>query len=398
MRGPVVSLLPAGLKQTSYTRCTPLLHLCYVSVADPTHFCVLLVYLTSLCVCLFACVACCPCLYLTLHFHNATQHKTHPHTPHSIKTLWEEPTAAGVCVPDVLRQLWQQTYAAESTTLAVVGPQDTEELLGLVQHAFGGMRRRTTATAAAEEGDDGGSSEVKRFKAGSTTTAAEPAVDGSSDATTSSSHTASGDSSSDGSSDSEAGPLIPAAGTGAGGPHSSHSSGLTPEAVLHIKAQQEGADSAAAAAGDEQCSRIAAPHHHHNHNQQQQGEQHAAAMPQPPTAPPPQQQQRMGHHRYPVDVVSTLTPGSCGGGGATTATTTPRLVRVCPQRELRELEVVWYIPAGAMVHSGCVRRWRGERGIVVHMGWGCLTRKTQQRQREGGRELWVRGGACHRGR
>jgi hypothetical protein len=36
-------------------------------------------------------------------------------------------------------------------------------------------------------------------------------------------------------------------------------------------------------------------------------------------------------------------------------------VCVCPQRDLRELQVVWYIPAGIMTHS----RWgRGRRGQV----------------------------------
>jgi hypothetical protein len=38
-----------------------------------------------------------------------------------------------------------------------------------------------------------------------------------------------------------------------------------------------------------------------------------------------------------------------------------QLVCVCPQRDLRELQVVWYIPAGIMTHS----RWGGfKRGHV----------------------------------
>jgi hypothetical protein len=40
-------------------------------------------------------------------------------------------------------------------------------------------------------------------------------------------------------------------------------------------------------------------------------------------------------HRYPVDV--------CGSVG--------QYVRVCPQRDLREVQVMWYIPAGAITHS-----------------------------------------------
>jgi hypothetical protein len=55
-------------------------------------------------------------------------------------------------------------------------------------------------------------------------------------------------------------------------------------------------------------------------------------------------QQQQQQHRYPVDV--------CGPGG--------QFVRVCPQRDLREVQVMWYIPAGAMKHS----RW-GARGLPL---------------------------------
>lgn len=234
----------------------------------------------------------------------------------SISTLWEEPNAAGVSVPGVLRQLWGACYTAEGTTLAVVGPQETQELLQLVQEAFGGMRQRQDISSSG-----GGTAP------GAGGTAVEAAVS-SSESDSSSGSDSSGEEGSDEEAVGAAAATVPA-----------------PEAAVHAKAQQEGLPDQAVGVGSEVCSQIAAPQHHHLQHQQQQ--QSGNGQPQMHVVPPMQQQTPQQQHmqqqagqgrlRYPVDVVSP------GAGG--------QLVRVCPQRDLRELQVLWYIPAGAMQYS-----------------------------------------------
>ncbi|KAF6262496.1 Metalloenzyme, LuxS/M16 peptidase-like protein [Scenedesmus sp. NREL 46B-D3] len=61
--------------------------------------------------------------------------------------------------------------------------------------------------------------------------------------------------------------------------------------------------------------------------------------------------------RYPVDVAA---PGARG-----------LLVRVLPQRELRELQLCWYIPAGAVTHSSC-KPWQWASHLLGHEGPGSL--------------------------
>lgn len=65
-----------------------------------------------------------------------------------------------------------------------------------------------------------------------------------------------------------------------------------------------------------------------------------------------QQQQAAGQlqQRYPVDVVAPASRGL--------------LVRVLPQRDLRELQLCWYIPAGVMAHSRCAAA-----GVLL-LSWG----------------------------
>jgi secreted Zn-dependent insulinase-like peptidase len=145
----------------------------------------------------------------------------------SINTLWEQPQQQGSDVAGMLRELWQQYYRAGSTCVAVVGPQEPQQLLQWVADAFADM--------------PGSSS----------------------------------------SSDSNAG-----------------SSGLD---ISSMPQATESSDSS---------------------NSQPLQQQAAAAQPQ---------------HRYPVDVVE---PNSRG-----------LLVRLLPQRDLRELQLCWYIPAGVMMHS-----------------------------------------------
>lgn len=234
----------------------------------------------------------------------------------SISTLWEEPNAAGVSVPGMLRQLWGACYTAEATTLAVVGPQETQELLQLVQEAFGSMRQRQDSSSGSTAGALGIAAEAAGIAAG--------VSDIESDRSSGS------DSSADEASDSEA------VGAAAAVP--------APEAAVHAKAQQEGQPDQAAGVGSDVCSQIAAPQHHSQHHLQQHNG-HCQPQVDVDQLAKHQQQTQQGRPRYPVDVYSA------GAGG--------QLVRVCPQRDLRELQVLWYIPTGAMTHS----RWAQGMGV-----------------------------------
>jgi insulysin len=159
----------------------------------------------------------------------------------SIATLWEQPQQQGLDVAGMLRELWQQYYRAGSTCVAVVGPQEPEQLLQWVADAFGGMpssRGETSSTPGSETSGNGCDSSSMQMSSTVGSTDAQCAQDGSSD------------------------------------------------------------------------------------QQQQQ-----AAGPLPPPQP---------QHRYPDDVVAA---GSRG-----------LLVRVLPQRDLRELQLCWYIPTGVMTH------------------------------------------------
>jgi insulysin len=159
----------------------------------------------------------------------------------SLATLWEQPQQQGLDVAGMLHDLWQQYYRAGSTCVAVVGPQEPEQLLQWVADAFGDI-------------PSSGSSVVTDSSAGN-------------------------------------------------------------------QASSEG--------GDSSCMQVSSAGKHteaqctlDNSSEQQQQQQEAG-----------QQQQQ----RYPEDVVA---PGSRG-----------LLVRVLPQRDLRELQLCWYIPAGVMTHS-----------------------------------------------
>ena len=267
---------------------------------------------------------------------------THPYSGFStgsIETLWEDPKAAGVSVPGVLRELWGACYTAEATTVAVVGPQETQELLQLVQEAFRAMRSSSNNTGAGVAGSSG-SNGTAAAAAAAAAKACSSAVSVSSSSSSSSSGS---DSSADEASDGEAVGTVGIAAAAAA---------AAPEAAVHAKAQQESLLDLAGVGG-EGCSQIAAPEHHTHHMQHQQG----YAQPQLDPQQQPQQQQQQqpkqvahaqqSSQRYPVDVCSAAAFG--------------QLVCVCPQRDLREVQVVWYIPAGIMAHS----RWGGSRGWGV---------------------------------
>jgi len=239
----------------------------------------------------------------------------------SIKTLWEEPNAAGISVPDVLRELWGGFYTAPSTTLAVVGPQEPQVLLQMVQEAFGNMTPGSNGS--------NGSAAGGWPAAGDVSNAPPPYSSSSSDVS-------SADEASETESESES------EGRVSGVP----AAAAAPEAVVHSKAQQGvGPEAAVTPSGEEVCSHIADTplQQHTTHHQQataagqQTHQQHIS--------PAAQRQQQQQQQRYPADVFGV---GQGGGGGV--------LVRVCPQRDLRELEVAWYIPTGAMTHS----RWVGQ--------------------------------------
>ncbi|KAF8073057.1 PXM16 [Scenedesmus sp. PABB004] len=76
--------------------------------------------------------------------------------------------------------------------------------------------------------------------------------------------------------------------------------------------------------------------------------------------------------------------GGAGAGGADAAPLSPRypsdatdpdaggaLVLVRPQRELRELELTWYVPAGVMAHSAC-KPWAWAAHLLGHEGPGSV--------------------------
>jgi secreted Zn-dependent insulinase-like peptidase len=159
----------------------------------------------------------------------------------SLNTLWEQPQQQGADVAGMLRELWQQYYRAGSTCVAVVGPQDPEQLLQWVTEAFGDMPSSSSGSSS-NSPDHGGGSSSKVSSAMQVSSAAETAE-------------------------------LPECSA------SSSSSSLLQQ-------------------------------------------QEVAGQPQ---------------HQYPIDVVA---PGSRG-----------LLVRVLPQRDLRELQLCWYIPAGVMAHS-----------------------------------------------
>lgn len=233
----------------------------------------------------------------------------------SIQTLWEDPTAAGVSVPDVLRQLWGAHYAAESTTVAVVGPQEPQELLQLVQEAFGQMRCSSGSNGSSNGGcGSNGVSVLPKTPAAAAAAGMEMETlpEEVSSSSSDSSLSRAGDDS-----DFEASTAEGAVG------------GAAPEAAVHTKAQLELLDPVAAET--EPCSQIAAPEHGQQHiHYQQQQQQHTAQATQ-------HHQQRQQQHRYPIDVCAADSVG--------------QFVRVCPQRDLREVQVMWYIPTGAMTHS-----------------------------------------------
>jgi secreted Zn-dependent insulinase-like peptidase len=160
----------------------------------------------------------------------------------SLATLWEQPQQQGVDVAGMLRKLWQQYYSAESTCVAVVGPQEPELLLQWVADAFGEMPRNRNSV--------------------SNSSADNPA-----------------------------------------------SSSVEDNDCMQVEVAVESTDA------------VCTPDNSSEQEQQEAGPQ----------------QQLQQQHRYPDDVVA---PGSRG-----------LLVRVLPQRDLRELQLCWYIPAGVMTHS-----------------------------------------------
>jgi hypothetical protein len=203
--------------------------------------------------------------------------------------------------------------------VAVVGPQETAELLQLVQEAFGSMRR--SGSGSSNGGSSGGSNGVA---------AGSKQVLQREDGAVASGVSSSGGSSSvsgSGSSSSEESDVEISTADG------SVAAAAAPEVAVHTKAQQELLDSLGADA-ERTCSQIAAPEHSQHHHHQQ-----STLMSQAPMhhQQQQQQQQQQQRHRYPVDVCS---PRSAG-----------QFVRVCPQRDLREVQVLWYIPAGALTHS-----------------------------------------------
>lgn len=216
-------------------------------------------------------------------------------------------------VPDALRTLWGACYGADSTTVAVVGPQETDELLRLVQEAFGSMRR--------SGGSSGGSNGVTAGSNGVTAGSRKllQPEDGDAAAGMCSCSCSGSASSSSEESDVEI--------STADGPAGTVAAAAAPEAAVHVKALQELWDPLGADA-EPPCSQIAAPEHSQQQQQQDMLVSHV---------PMDHQQQQQQRHRYPVDVCGTCSVG--------------QFVQVCPQRDLREVQVVWYIPAGAMTHS-----------------------------------------------
>jgi secreted Zn-dependent insulinase-like peptidase len=158
----------------------------------------------------------------------------------SLATLWEQPQQQGLDVAGTLRELWQQYYSAGSTCVAVVGPQEPEQLLQWVANAFGDMPRNRNSVSNSIDGNQASSS-------------------------------------------------------------------VEDSDCMQVELAVESTDA------------LRTPDNSSELEQQEAGQQ--------------QQQQ----HRYPDDVVA---PGSRG-----------LLVRVLPQRDLRELQLCWYIPAGVMTHS-----------------------------------------------
>jgi hypothetical protein len=253
----------------------------------------------------------------------------------SIKTLWEDPNAAGVSVPDVLRQLWQERYNAEAVTVAVVGPQETQELLQLVQDTFGSMQsggsNGSNGSSGGGCGSNGGSNgvfgHVAEPQPALATQQDGPVADV--DMSSSSSSSSAGEES-----ESETGATTTTAAAAA-------------EAVVHAKARQGASDLLLQGAGaDEACTQIAA--HGHGHSHAHAHEQHSPMqgqqLQQSVHIPQQPQQQQQQQHRYPTDVLGS----AAGGDGVGTC---GLYVTVCPQRDLRELQVQWYIPCGACTHS-----------------------------------------------
>jgi hypothetical protein len=122
--------------------------------------------------------------------------------------------------------------------------------------------------------------------------------------------------------------------------------------VVHAKARQ-GASAlpVLGADADETCTEIAAHGHHHAHEHEQQGSAHGQQQQQQQQRVHLPQQQQQQQQRYPVDVVGSAAAAAAG-----------LYVAVCPQRDLRELQVQWYIPCGACTHS----RW-----VLMPMDLGC---------------------------
>jgi insulysin len=228
----------------------------------------------------------------------------------SIDTLWKDPQAAGVSVPGVLQQLWSDCYCAASTAVAVVGPQEPEELLQHVRKAFAGMpagssgRINSNAPRQQPLGPDTSSSR-----------AAGAALQGAGAGIVSTLSSSSSSSSGSEPEDEEG----------------SAAAGDAAAAAWHAKAVQAPSE---AGSELEACWDIAGGTAAGAAMAGQQQPAAAVAQPHPQAA-------AVGHHstgRYPTDVFD---PAASAG----------QLVLVCPQRDLREMQLLWYIPSGTAQHS-----------------------------------------------